>query len=73
MKYLLQMIVDESGWQNLTPEQMQPMIDEMERFNDKLRAAGVWVSGEPDEIDAGPAVLAPRESVATTRQKYCFR
>ena len=43
---MLQMIVDESYWQNLTPEQMQPMIDEMERFNDKLRQGGVWVSGE---------------------------
>ena len=46
MKYILQMIVDESAWQNLTPEQMQPMIDEMERYNDQLRNAGVWVSGE---------------------------
>ncbi|MBA2255448.1 MAG: YciI family protein [Chloroflexi bacterium] len=46
MKYILQMIVDESAWQNLTPEQMQPMIDEMERFNDQLRNGGAWVSGE---------------------------
>jgi hypothetical protein len=46
MKYILQMIVDESEWQNLTPEQMQPMIETMERFNDELRAAGAWISGE---------------------------
>ncbi len=46
VKYILQMIVDESAWQNLTPEQMQPMIDEMERFNDQLRNGGAWVSGE---------------------------
>ena len=46
MKYILQMIVDESAWQNLTPEQMQPMIDEMERYNDQLRNGGAWVSGE---------------------------
>ena len=46
VKYLLQMIVDETGWQNLTPEDMQPMIDEMERFNDDLRQGGAWVSGE---------------------------
>ncbi len=46
MKYILQMIVDESSWQNLTPEAMQPMIDEMERYNSQLRDAGVWVSGE---------------------------
>jgi hypothetical protein len=46
MRYILQMIVDESGWQNLTPDQMQPMIDEMERYNDQLRQGGAWVSGE---------------------------
>ena len=46
MKYILQMIVDESDWQNLTPEEMQPMIEEMERYNDRLREGGVWVSGE---------------------------
>ncbi len=46
MKYILQMIVDESSWQSLSPEQMQPMIEEMERYNDRLRQGGVWVSGE---------------------------
>lgn len=40
------MMVDEADWQTLTPEQMQPMLDEMERFNNQLRDAGVWVSGE---------------------------
>ncbi len=53
MKYILQMIVDESGWQNLTPEEMQPMIEEMERYNDQLRAAGAWVSGEGLDYSAG--------------------
>ncbi len=46
MKYILLMMVDEADWQTLTPEQMQPMLDEMERFNNQLRDAGVWVSGE---------------------------
>ncbi len=46
MKYILQMIVDESAWQSLSPEEMQPMIETMERYNDELRAAGAWVSGE---------------------------
>src|SRR5262245_41572786 len=43
---MLMMIVDESGWENLSPEQMQPMIDAMDAYNDELRAGGVWVSGE---------------------------
>ena len=46
MKYILMMVVDESSWEDLTPDQMQPMIDEMERYNEMLRAAGAWVSGE---------------------------
>ena len=46
MKYILHMVVDESSWEDLTPEQMGPMLDEMERYNDKLRGAGVWVQGE---------------------------
>jgi hypothetical protein len=46
MKYILMMVVDERSWENLTPDQMQPMIDEMERFNDAVRGAGAWVSGE---------------------------
>ena len=53
MKFILQMIADESGWQNLTPEEMQPMIDAMERYNDELRAAGAWVSGEGLDYSAG--------------------
>ena len=46
MKYMLLMTVDESYWQNLTPEEMQPMIETMNAYNDELRAAGVWVQGE---------------------------
>ncbi len=52
MKYMLQMVVDESYWQNLTPEEMQPMMDAMNRYNDELRAAGAWVSGEGLDFSA---------------------
>jgi hypothetical protein len=52
VKYILQMIVDESSWQDLTPEQMQPMLDAMEAFNDQLRSAGAWVSGEGLDFSA---------------------
>ena len=47
------MVVDEGSWENLTPEQMQPKIDEMERYNDQLRGAGAWVSGGGLDAD-GP-------------------
>jgi hypothetical protein len=46
MKYILQMVADESAWLNLQPEEMQPMIEAMERYNEGLRSAGAWVSGE---------------------------
>ena len=61
MKYMLQMIVDESAWQDLTPEQMQPMIDEMERYNDKLRNAGVWVSGEGLDFSSNARTVRVRD------------
>ena len=52
MKYMLQMYADETDWQNLTPEQMQPMIEAMEGYNDELRQAGAWVSGEGLDFSA---------------------
>ncbi len=45
-KYILLMVVDEHGWENLKPEEMQPMIDEMERFNQSVRDGDAWVAGE---------------------------
>lgn len=61
MKYMLQMIVDESAWQDLTPDQMQPMIEEMERFNEKLRKGGVWVSGEGLEFSSNARTVRVRD------------
>ena len=46
MKYILLMVVDESAWESLAPDQMQPMIDAMETYNRSLRDGGAWVSGE---------------------------
>ena len=46
MKYLLQMMVDESYWVNLTPEEQQQMMGVMEGYNNELRQAGAWVQGE---------------------------
>ena len=65
MKYMLQMIVDESGWQNLSPEEMQPMIDEMERFNDELRDGGAWVSGEGLDFSSDAKTVRVREGNRT--------
>ena len=66
MKYMLQMIVDERVWQNMTPEQMQPMIEEMERYNDKLRNAGVWVSGEGLDFSSNARTVRVRDGQRST-------
>ena len=65
MKYMLQMIVDESAWQDLTPEQMQPMLDAMERYNDQLRAAGAWVSGEGLDFSSNAKTVRVRDGQRT--------
>jgi hypothetical protein len=62
MKYLLQMVVDESYWQNLTPEEMQPMIEAMEGYNDQLRNAGVWVSGEGLDFSSNAKTVRVRDA-----------
>ncbi len=68
MKYMLQMIVDESSWQNLSPEEMQPMIDAMEGFNDQLRGAGAWVSGEALDYSSGAKTVRVRDGNRTVTE-----
>ncbi|MDQ3553823.1 MAG: YciI family protein [Chloroflexota bacterium] len=65
MKYLLQMIVDEASWQNLSPEEMQPMLDEIERYNDSLRQGGVWVSAEGLDFSTNAKTVRVREGERT--------
>jgi hypothetical protein len=52
MKYLLQMITDESYWQKLSPEETQPMIEAIDAYNNELQSAGVWVSAEGLDFSA---------------------
>ena len=59
MKYLLQMIADESYWQNLTPEEMQPMIQAMDDYNSQLKGAGVYVSGEGLDFSGNAKTVRP--------------
>jgi hypothetical protein len=61
MKYMLQMYADETDWQNLTPEQMQPMIEAMEGYNNELRQAGAWVSGEGLDFSATARTVRIRD------------
>ena len=59
MKFLLQMIADESYWENLSPEEMQPMIEAMDRYNDELKSAGAWVHGEGLDFSGTAKTVRP--------------
>jgi hypothetical protein len=45
MLYLLSLIDEEPNWEEVSPEEMQAMVDEMGRYNDELKEAGVMVDG----------------------------
>ena len=46
MKYLLALFADESGWENVTPEQMQEGMEPWNRFERELYDSGAHVAGE---------------------------
>lgn len=46
MRYILAMFGDEAGWQAMTPEQVQSMVDRLDAYNRALQEAGVFVSAE---------------------------
>jgi hypothetical protein len=58
MKYLLLLHGDESRWAELTPEDLQAVMDEYAALDREMRAAGVRLSGE---------ALDPSSSATTVR------
>ena len=45
MLYLLSLIDEEPNWEEVSPDDMQEMVDAMGRYNDELKEAGVMVDG----------------------------
>ena len=45
MHYMLSLIGEEPNWEDVSPEEMQATIDEMNKYNDELKAAGAMVTG----------------------------
>lgn len=45
MQYMLSLIGEEPNWEDVSPEEMQATLDEMEKYNDELKAAGAMVTG----------------------------
>ena len=46
MRYMLAIIGEEGGWEDVTPEQMKEVMGGWAAFDDKLLADGVWVAGD---------------------------
>ena len=46
MKYMLTLIGEESGWEDVTPEQMQAEIGVWQEFGKALEEAGAFIAGE---------------------------
>ena len=45
-KFMVSLIGDESFIEQATPEQMEEIVAEMDKFNDELKKAGAWVEGQ---------------------------
>ena len=46
MKYMLTLISEEGGWDDVTPEQMQAEMSRWEAFGKELEQAGAFIAGE---------------------------
>ena len=46
MKYLLALFGDESGWEDVSPEEMQARMEPWSRFEQELGEGGVKIAGE---------------------------
>ena len=45
MQYMFSLIDQEPNWEDVSPDEMQEMLDEMGRYNRELEAAGAMVTG----------------------------
>lgn len=54
MRFVVSLIGDESFIEESTPEQMEEIVAEMNKYNDELEKAGVWVQGD----GLGPSGMA---------------
>ena len=46
MKYLLSIYMDESGWDNVTPEEAKQTMDAYEAFGREVHGKGIYLAGE---------------------------
>jgi len=46
MRYMLAILGEEGGWEDVTPEQMKEAMSAWAAFDDKVVSDGVWVAGD---------------------------
>jgi hypothetical protein len=46
MKYMLALYGDESGWEDVTPEDMKEGMEPWDKYGQAVNAAGVFLAGE---------------------------
>ena len=66
MLYMLSLIDEEPNWEEISPEDMEEMLDEMGRYNDELKEAGVMVDGHGLRERATASVVRFSEGGETT-------
>lgn len=66
MHYMLLLMGEEPNWEELSPEDMQASMDQMEAFNTELKEAGSWVTGGGLESrDTATVVRFPEQGDVT--------
>jgi hypothetical protein len=66
MLYMLSLVGEEPNWEEVSPEEMEAMVDEMGRYNDELKEAGVMVDGHGLRGRETASVVRFSESNETT-------
>src|SRR3954449_3392587 len=65
MRYMLAIISEEGGWEDVTPEQMQEVMSRWGAFDEKVLADGVWVAGDGLQPSATATTVRIGEGEAT--------
>jgi hypothetical protein len=66
MHYMLLLMGEEPNWEEISPEEMQASMDQMDTFNTKLKEAGAWVTGGGLESrDTATVVRFPEQGDVT--------
>ena len=61
MKYMFLLYGDESRWAEVTPEELQEVMQAYEVFSREVTEAGVFVSGEPLEVTSAATTVRVRD------------